>query len=137
MSTETVNNFERASRLKLRFSTNRGQSLAVEDLWGLPLEDLDKAAVAVNEDLQKETKKSFLPNKNRVETHNALRLEILTHIMGVRLAEDDARKLKAEYRAQLATLEEIAASKTGEAFKSMSLEDVNKQIAELKAKAAA
>ena len=136
MSTE-VNIFERATRRKLRFASNRGQSLSVEELWQLSLEDLDKIAVAVNEDLQKETKKSFLPNKNRVETHNALRLEILTYIMSVRLAEDDAQKTRAEIRAQLAMLEEVAANKTGEAFKSMSLEDVNKQIAELKAKAAA
>ncbi len=136
MSTE-ANIFERATRRKLRFASNRGQSLSVEELWQLSLEDLDKIAVAVNEDLQKETKKSFLPNKNRVETHNALRLEILTYIMSVRLAEDDAQKTRAEIRAQLAMLEEVAANKTGEAFKSMTLEDINKQIAELKAKEAA
>lgn len=35
--------FEKASRIKLRYSTNRGV-LSVEDLWDLSLEQLDPIA---------------------------------------------------------------------------------------------
>ena len=43
--------FEKASRMKLRFNTQRGV-LSVEDLWDLPLIQLDNIAIALNKKLQ-------------------------------------------------------------------------------------
>ena len=56
--------FEKASRMKLRFNTQRGV-LSVEDLWDLPLIQLDNIAIALNKKLQ-ESKPGLktLPNLN-------------------------------------------------------------------------
>lgn len=43
--------FEKASRIKLRYSTNRGV-LSVEDLWDLSLEQLDPIAINLNKSLK-------------------------------------------------------------------------------------
>ena len=54
-----MSNFEKASKLKLRFSTNRGE-LSIEDLWDLSLESLDQIAVAIDKALETAGKKSFI-----------------------------------------------------------------------------
>ena len=46
-----MNIFEQASRLKLTFSTNKGQ-LSVEHLWDLSLDSLDTLAKGVNRELK-------------------------------------------------------------------------------------
>ena len=43
--------FEKASRIKLRYSTNRGV-LSVEDLWDLSLEQLDPIAINLSKRLK-------------------------------------------------------------------------------------
>lgn len=133
------NNFIKASRLKLRFSVGRGD-VSVEDLWDLSLNSLDTVAKAVNKQLKQEDgEESFIPtaNKRKVATHNDLRLEILKYIIGVKVEEQNASKARAEKVARLSQLRELAANKQLEAFAAQSLEDVEKQIAELEAETAA
>ena len=48
--------YRKASKMKLRFITERG-NLSVEDLWGLSLQDLDKVAIALDKELEHSAKK--------------------------------------------------------------------------------
>lgn len=122
--------FEKASKAKLRFSTSRGQ-LSTEDLWDLSLESLDQIAVAIDKALETAGKKSFIGKRDTTNTALELQLEILKHIIEVKLAEKDAKAKRVERNAQLAQLKELAASKSNEALQGKSLEEINKMIAEL------
>ena len=59
-----MNNFEKATRLRLRFETSRG-NLNVEDLWRLPLAELDKLAIALNKQLKESSEESFIKAKSK------------------------------------------------------------------------
>lgn len=124
--------FEKASRLKLRFSTSQGH-LTTEDLWDLSLEDLDTIAKRTNAQLRDEVEESFIPDveSKKKTSYNDLRLEILKHIILAKVAEKNAKKDRAAMLQQLAHLKELAASKKSEQLASQSLEDISKQIEEL------
>lgn len=124
--------FEKASRLKLRFTTRQGL-LSVEDLWDLSLNSLDTIAKAVNKELGTEAEGSFIPNKvtRKAATHNDLRLEILKHVINTKVAEDEAKANRAAKAEQLARLKTLAANKQDEAFAAQSLDEILKQIKEM------
>lgn len=126
--------FEKASRLKLRFSTTQGQ-LSTEDLWDLSLTSLDNMAKKVNKELRDECEESFIPsvNKSRTSTNNSLKLDILKHVISVKVAEQEYKKARAEKAATLAQLKELATVKVNETLSAQSLEDIMKQIKELEA----
>ena len=124
------NIFETASKIKLRISTGRGL-LSVEDLWDLSLESLDTIAISVNKELKANQEESFIGKKTKANDILELKLEILKHIITVKLAEKQAKAQRAERNAKLAQLRELAASKQNEALAGSSLEEINNMIAEL------
>lgn len=126
-----MDNFEKASRLKLRFATHRG-SLAAEDLWDLNLDSLDSIAKSVNTQLRNEGEESFIPSTtNKPSSNNDLRLDILKHVIEVKVAEKDKRQARAETLAKLAQLKELAQAKATEQLASKSLEEINAEIEKL------
>lgn len=124
--------FEKASKLKLRFETNQG-SLSTEELWDLSLQSLDTIAKKVNKQLRDEGEESFIPNRSRTSSQNTLRLDILKHIIDVKVKEQEDRKARSERVATITRLKELAESKENEKLASQSLEDIQKQISELEA----
>src|SRR5580700_10225101 len=99
-------NFIKASRIKLRWETSQG-ALGVEELWDLSLQSLDTLARKVNKILRDEGEESFIPTTNsRTATYNDLRLDILKHVIGVKVEESEARKDRAARLAQLARMKE-------------------------------
>ncbi len=125
--------FEKASKLKLRFLTSQGH-LSTEDLWELSLSDLDTIAKRVNNQLRDEGEESFIPSTTaKKSSHNDLRLELLKHVINTKVAEQDARKGRAEMQQRLSQLKALAETKATEQLASQSLEDIQKQIAELEA----
>jgi hypothetical protein len=130
MSTEKM--FEQASRQKLRFSTTKGV-LSTEDLWDLSLESLDALAKGVNKDVKEQSEESFIKKASTVSKDLQFRLDILKHIIEVKLAEKDEAKVKADKRARLERLKEVAARKQETALEARDLADIEKEIAELEA----
>jgi len=129
-----MDNFERISRLKLRFESNQGQ-MTVEDLWDLSLTSLDTLAKKVNKQIGEEAEESFIPNKSssKSATHNNLRLEILKHVIETKVREADDKKARTERLNTIAQLKELAAAKVGEQMSALGLEDLMKRISELEA----
>jgi hypothetical protein len=128
-----MENFEKASRLKLRFETNKGQ-VSTEELFDLSLQSLDTVAKMVNNQLRNEGEESFLPStSSKAATHNTLRLDILKHVIEVKVREQEARKTRADNAATLARLKELALNKSDEQLAAQSLEEINKRISELEA----
>lgn len=124
--------FEKALRSKLRFSTTRGQ-LATEDLWDLGLPDLDAIAKKVNKDLRGEEEESFIPSAvvRRPTSHNALKLDILKHVIAFKVEEADKKKNRAVKAAQLAKMKDLLAQKDDEALSSKSRDELLKEIEQL------
>ena len=70
----------KASRIKLRYSTNRG-ALSVEDLWDLSLEQLDPIAINLNKRLKESQTESFIKTRTKDTTELELKFNIVKHII--------------------------------------------------------
>lgn len=125
-----MSNFEKASKLKLRFSTNRGE-LSIEDLWDLSLESLDNIAKSINKQLKFESEESFIGKKSNINSVLELKMEILKHVINVKISEKEAKSQRAIKSAKLAQLKELANNKANEKFSDMSEEEINKMIDDL------
>jgi hypothetical protein len=137
-----VDIFETASRKKFRFSSDVGE-LTTEQLWDLPLisaartgpkVDLDTIARAVNTDLKAVTEESFVavkpdPRKPDLE----VKLEVVKHIIAFKIKTAEDAKARAERDEKRRKLIEALASKEEQALAGLSLEEIQKQLADLDA----
>lgn len=121
--------FELASRNKLRFCTSRG-FLSTEELWDLSLQSLDTIARAVNKEVKQTEEESFIPKKkaSSKQTELNLQLEILKHIIGEKVAEDERAKSRAQNRARVQQLKALATQKAENELSAKSLEEINAMI---------
>ena len=102
--------FEKASRMKLRFNTQRGV-LSVEDLWDLPLIQLDNIAIALNKKLQESKTESFIKTRTKDTTELELKFNIAKHIIDVKLQEQEDRLLESEKKAKRQKILDLMAKK--------------------------
>ena len=128
------NIFEQATRQRLRFTSTRGL-LSVEDLWNLPLQSkngvsLDALAMAQHKLVKETAEMSFVKPVTK-NTDDELKLDILKHIIDVRLAENEAKNVAAEKRARKEKIMEILADKKHDALKNMDIADLEKELASL------
>ncbi|MFC7545640.1 hypothetical protein [Plantactinospora sp. GCM10030261] len=92
--------FEKATREKFRYPSTKGL-LTTEQLWELPLTaksgfSLDDVAKAVNAELQAVDTESFVATEaNPAKVTLEIKLEVVKHVIAVRLAEDKAAKAAA------------------------------------------
>lgn len=128
--------FEQASKIKLRFDSIRG-ALNVEDLWTLPLTskngmDLDTIAKQVNRKLKdSDDEESFVVTSSGANTLDKLRLDILKHIIQVKLEEREKRAKAAEIKEKKQQILEIIERKQNAELESKDLADLNKMLEEL------
>lgn len=125
-----MNLFEVATRQKYRFETSKGL-VSAEELWDLNLVSLDIMARFINKQIKESEEESFIKPMNNKDAHLVNKLELLKHIIGVRLEEKEVSKSRAEKQAQLNTLKEIAARKADEALTAKSLEEIQAMIEKL------
>jgi len=125
--------FEKANRLKLRFDSNKG-AVTVEDLWDMPLVsngnfNLDTVAKGVNKHIKTSEEESFVTTTpSKESTINKLKLEILKHIIGVKLTEAQAKEdgvLRKEKREKIL---KIIADKQDDSLNSKSIEELEELL---------
>lgn len=125
---------------KWRFPSKRGV-LSLEDLFDLPLTrnngvNLDAVAIEINKQLQeKQGSTSFVQSTtentaevNKLETM----LEIVKTIIKQRQDENEAKLKRAELATKRKQIQELIDQKQGEALASLSLEELQAQLNELK-----
>lgn len=117
--------FEKASRVKLRYSTNRGV-LSVEDLWDLSLEQLDSIAINLNKRLKESQTESFI--KIRTKDTTELKFNIVKHIIDVKLQEQEERIVAAEKKAKRQKILDLMAKKQDAELESKSYEELAKEL---------
>lgn len=125
--------FANATRQKIRFQSVRGE-LSVEQLWDLPLSsktgfDLDTIAKAVNKELKTVSEDSFVAVKvNAQETELTLALDVLKHIIQVKLAEDAEAKQRVANAAERQRLIGILEKKQDQALEALTPEEIQKRL---------
>lgn len=128
--------FEQASRAKLRFVTTKG-ALSVEDLWDLPLTSvkgvsLESVAQSVYKSLQETALPSFVnPTTTTGSKEDALRLELLKHVIAVRKDENLKAAQARENAAKRQRILQIMADRKEGALAQASDDELNKLLAEL------
>lgn len=121
--------FEKATRLKLRFEY-RGL-LTVEDLWDLPLEVLDTLFKGYNARAKTAKQESLLDVKSQEDEILDLKIEIIRHVVSVKLQEREARKEAVERKARKEKLLTILAEKQDSALYELDPAKLEEMIAEL------
>lgn len=130
-----MNMFEQATRIKLRFETVKCP-MSVEDLWDLPLQGganhvtLDALAIASYRKIQCMQEESFVATSS-VDTTEQLRLDILKHIISVKMAEQKAQQEAADKRQKRQEIDALIAQKKQSQMAEMPLEDLLKMREDL------
>ena len=127
--------FDKATRLKLRFDTPKGE-LSVEDLWDLPLTsqtgkaNLDDLARSLDRQIRDAgSMVSFVnPTSQTESTKLQLQFDIVKHIIDVRIAERQEAEAKKANSERKQTLLAIIAQKESAELQGASLEDLRKMV---------
>lgn len=126
--------FKKASKKKLRFSTNRGV-LSVEQLWDLSKDEIRQLVIKAREAAKKssgevnDSELSFLdaPAKTKA-TDDELRFEILKDIYLTKKSAEEMAQKKAEVKASNKKLLELIARKQDEALEKKSIKELEKML---------
>lgn len=127
--------FEQATRNKLRFESNKGP-LSVEQVWDVPLTSrngfsLDDIAKQAKRELDAISEESFVQQVSPLKSVAELKLEVVKHIITVKLAEKESTSRRAERAELRQQLSQALADKQSDAIKNMSTEEIQKRLAEL------
>lgn len=122
--------YKKASKLKLRFSTSKG-NLSTEDLWDLSLEQLDAIAVKLDEQIEKSPRKSFIKTASKVNETLELKFAIVKDVIDTKMAEQAARENQQAKSAQRQKLLELIAEKEDSELKGKSTDELRKMLDEL------
>lgn len=122
--------YKKASKMKLRFATAKG-NLTVEDLWQLNLASLDVIAVALDEELSKTPKKSFISEINPENEIIQIKFNIVKDIINDKLTEKADREQAKNKQAEKSRLLDILSRKQAESLENLSEEELKARIAAL------
>lgn len=124
-----VNLFEVATRNNYQFPF-RGL-INVIDLWDLSLTNLDSVFKVLNAEVKKSEEESLLNTKTKEDEEISNKIEIVKYIVGVKLAEKEAKENEKKNREMKQRLLAIKAKRQNEALENLSDEDLDRAIAEL------
>lgn len=132
----STNLFETCARKKYRFPTSRGE-LPAETLFDMPLVAangfcLNNVAISLHTELQGLATTSFVetkpvPGRADLET----KLEVVKHVIALKQEEAKAATVAAEKEAKRQKILEIIEAKKDQALSAASLDELQKQLAEL------
>ena len=123
------NLFEFATRNKLRFPYKG--NISVEDLWELPVKELDSVFKTLNSQVKQAKEESLLSTKTKEDEILDIKIEIVKYIFSVKKEEMAAKLLEKENKEKRQRLLQIKAQKEDEALMNMSLEELDAELAKL------
>lgn len=123
------NIFEFAARNKLRFPYKG--LITVEDLFDLSLINLDSIYKELNKQSKQSEEESLLNIKTQEDELLNVQIEIVKHIVSVKLAEKEAREKASAKKAQKQKIMSIIAAKQDEALQNSSIDELQKMLDEL------
>jgi hypothetical protein len=121
--------YKEASRLKLRFTTDRGV-LSVDQLWDLPLTTLATGIRNIKKVLKKndDDELSFLEEGNVADTENELRFNLLKDVYLTKKKDNEEARTALENKAHNQKILDLIQQKKEHEFTQMSVEDLEKLL---------
>lgn len=132
-----MNIFEKASKLKLRFQSTRGE-LSVENLWDLPLTSaravsLNSIARDIYLEIQKEDNLDFVgETQSKSNSTLNLQMDIVKHIIEIKKQERALAAKQAETRSEVEFLENLLEEKNKQELQGMSKEEILERLNKVK-----
>lgn len=127
MSNEEL--FIKATREKMRFPY-KGQA-TVEDIWDLPMTELDRIYKVLNAEKKEAQEDSLLDTKSEEDEELAAQIGIVKYIFTVKQEEKKVAETARERKEQKQKIMAILASKQDEALHDKSIEELEKMLDEL------
>ncbi|MEL3959477.1 hypothetical protein NST17_20205 [Caldifermentibacillus hisashii] len=124
-----MNIFEVATRKKFRFPFKG--LVSVEDLWDLSVQNLDLVFKTLNSELKKTQEESLLNTKAKEDKELEQKVEIVKHIVNVKLEEENMRLKAKEQKEQKQKIMEILLAKQDETLYNKSVDELKAMLAEL------
>lgn len=115
--------YKKASRLKLKFQSEKGQ-LTVEQLWSLTEAELDAIAVALDAQVEAGGKKSFLSKRSAEDTITKLKFDIVIDVLNTKVEEAAAALSAKEIKEFNNEIDQLILEKEKEARKGLSVEEL-------------
>lgn len=121
--------FQVATRTKMRFPF-RGL-ISVEDLWDLTPKNLDAIFKTLNAELKQVQEESLLNTKTEEDKELDVKIEIVKHIVKVKLEEENLRLEAKAQKEQKQRIMEILSNKQDESLKNKSIDELKVMLQEL------
>jgi tRNA uridine 5-carbamoylmethylation protein Kti12 len=128
--------FEKLSRMKARFDSPQG-NLTIEDLWDIPLvghknkANLDDIARGLSKQVKESETESFVVKPPKSNQDDLVKFEAVKHVIAIRLAENDAAKVRMENKQKKHQLLQLITQKENEQLAGQSIDDLRKMVEEL------
>ena len=123
---KTINLFEMATRKKFRFPF-KGM-ISIEDLWDLSVNNLDTVFKALNAEAKQVKEESLLATKSTEDAILDAKIEIVKHIVKVKLEEAEQRTKAAANREQARRIQELIANKQDAELQEKSVEELQAML---------
>lgn len=125
-----INNlFILATQNKFRFPF-KGQA-SVEDLWDMNVRDLDTVFKALNSQAKQANEESLLTTKSKEDSILEAKIEVVKFIVSAKLAEAEAKRVKAEQKEKKNRIAEILADKQDEELRGKSVAELTAMLASM------
>lgn len=121
--------FETALRNKFRFPF-KGQ-ISVEDLYDLSPENLDSIFKTLNSQVKKVKEESLLVTKTKEDETLSIMIDLVKYIVGVKLAEENARLKVKEQKEKKQKIMEILSAKQDADLQNKSVDELQAMLNEL------
>jgi|SRR5699024_7835794 len=125
-----MSNFEKATRLKLRFNTNKGV-LSTEQLWDLSLTSLSEIAKDINKQRSESSadgELDFLDNENNIDPILELQFEIVKNVYKTLREEKEKEKDRLANKQHNERIMELIYRKENEEMEKLSVDELKAQL---------
>lgn len=126
MTTTIENKFEAATRSKMRFPFKG--LISVEDLWDLPLQSLDGVFKTLNTEAKLVNEESLLNTKSKKNEELDLKIEIVKHIVKVKLEEQNKKLKEKEVKEQKQKIMETLSAKQEQSLQNKTPEELQAML---------
>lgn len=124
-----MNIFEKATRLKIRF--NHKGLISTEDLWDLSLISLDAIFKDLNAKVKLSSEESLLNVRTASDKMLYIQIEIVKHIVAIKLAEKTAKEKAVENKQKKQKIMAILETKQETELHNKSAEELTAMLNEL------